>query len=353
MPRELEAQLCTNGLCQRMGRPPFECLLYYSRRSRVGRAETWDAVFPSPCITEQFGLGEIYTRCTVYGIWHWYRGSSSLTDINLKHEYLGTDVPPPFSKHTNRQGPELGRTVRGERGVRIEVIVKGPGAMQSAKMDGIAWHGSCLIVSTNLLINNANIMKYSAVTLLAALAAYSQAQSISIPGGDEVSSIIGDVSSRIDDASSIIEDVSTRVGDEVSSRVGDISSRISTATETGASTTVTDASTATESAGTESETGSNTVDTSALASVTSALASASSAIEDEIASLSSDLATATGTASEAIESKIAEATSRAGAIESSAGAAASSATGDNAGAMPTAAVAMGALMGGAALFANM
>ncbi|RKL30157.1 hypothetical protein BFJ70_g10151 [Fusarium oxysporum] len=288
-----------------------------------------------------------------------------------------SDVPPPFSKHTNRQGPELGRTVRGEGGVRIEVIVKGPSAMQSAKMDGIAWHGFLFFLSSSLIhrcqpirdqtlchqtistsqsnlpINNTNIMKYSAVTLLAALAAYSQAQSISIPGGDEVSSIIGDVSSRIDDASSIIEDVSTRVGDEVSSRLGDISSRISTATETGASTTVTDASTATESAETETETGSNTVDTSALASVTSALASASSAIEDEIASLSSDLATATGTASEAIESKIAEATSRAGAIESSAGAAASSATGDNAGAMPTAAVAMGALMGGAALFANM
>ncbi|KAL5613584.1 hypothetical protein FOVSG1_002647 [Fusarium oxysporum f. sp. vasinfectum] len=340
MPRELEAQLCTNGVCQRMGRPPFENLLYYSRRSRVGLAETWDAVH--------------------------------------SHEYLGTDVPPPFSQHTNRQGPELGRTVRGEGGVRIEVIVKGPSAMQSAKMDGIAWHGFLFFLSSSLIhrcqpirdqtlchqttstsqsnlliINNTNIMKYSAVTLLAALAAYSQAQSISIPGGDEVSSIIGDVSSRIDDASSIIEDVSTRVGDEVSSRVGDISSRISTATETGASTTVTDASTVTESAETETETGSNTVDTSALASVTSALASASSAIEDEIASLSSDLATATGTASEAIESKIAEATSRAGAIESSAGAAASSATGDNAGAMPTAAVAMGALMGGAALFANM
>ena len=63
--------------------------------------------------------------------------------------------------------------------------------------------------------------------------------------------------------------------------------------------------------------------------------------------------TATGTASEAIEDQIASLTSKAGAIESSAGAAASSATDDNAGAMPTAAVAMGALMGGAALFVNM
>ncbi|KAJ0157312.1 Target of rapamycin complex 2 subunit sin1 [Fusarium oxysporum f. sp. albedinis] len=41
-------------------------------------------------MTKQLGLGDIYTRCTVYDIWHWYRGSSSLTDINLKHEYLGT-----------------------------------------------------------------------------------------------------------------------------------------------------------------------------------------------------------------------------------------------------------------------
>ncbi|KAF4490406.1 vegetative incompatibility het-e-1 [Fusarium agapanthi] len=348
MPRELEAQLCTNGVCQRMGRPRVEHLLVW-HMALVQRQQ--------------------YLACK--------------TDINLKHEYLGTDVPPPFSKHTNRQDPELGRTVRGEGGVRIEVIVKGPSAMQSAKMDGIAWHDFLFFLpfpslpfpslsfiaanqskirlshhrttstSQSNLLANINIMKYSAVTLLAALAAYSQAQSISIPGGDEVSSIIGDVSSRIGDASSIIEDVSTRVGDEVSSRVGDISSRISTATETGASATVTDASTVTDSAETESETGSSTVDTSALGSVTSALASASSVIEDKIASLSSDLATATGTASEALESKINALESSAGAIESSAGAAASSATGDNAGAMPTAAVAMGALMGGAALFANM
>ena len=67
---------------------------------------------------------------------------------------------------------------------------------------------------------------------------------------------------------------------------------------------------------------------------------------DRIASLSSKVADATGEAAASISSEIAAATSEIGAL-------ASSATEGNSGAMHTAAIAMGALFGGAAVIVNM
>ncbi|EGU86959.1 hypothetical protein FOPG_18677 [Fusarium oxysporum f. sp. conglutinans race 2 54008] len=174
-------------------------------------------------------------------------------------------------------------------------------------------------------------MKCSATALLAILAAYTQAQSLSLPSEGRVSSIVGEATSRAGD---IASNVSTRVED-ISTRAGDLSSRINSITNTHS---------ASASGATETVTGTKT---ESKAVNTSDLARASSAVEDRLASLSSDLADAAGTASQAIQSKIDQATSELGAIASSATAT------DNIGAMPTAAVAMGALMGGAAVFANM
>jgi len=85
-------------------------------------------------------------------------------------------------------------------------------------------------------------MKYSAATVFAIMA-LAKAQSVSVPGEDAVSSIIGDVSSRVE---SIASEVSSRAADasagassiaeEISSRVASLSSA---ATATGASETVT------------------------------------------------------------------------------------------------------------------
>ncbi|KAH7247310.1 uncharacterized protein BKA55DRAFT_701902 [Fusarium redolens] len=173
-------------------------------------------------------------------------------------------------------------------------------------------------------------MKCSATTILATLAAYTQSLSLSLLSEGDVPSIVGEATSRAGD---IASNVSTRVED-LSTRAGDLSSRINSITDTDSA-----SADATETA-TGTETESKAVDTSDLAR-------ASSAVEDRLASLSSDLADAAGTASQAIQSKIDQATSELGAIASSATAT------DNIGAMPTAAVAMGALMGGAAVFANM
>ncbi|KAF4467600.1 hypothetical protein FALBO_5523 [Fusarium albosuccineum] len=205
-------------------------------------------------------------------------------------------------------------------------------------------------------------MKYSTATLLAVLAAFAQAQTVDLPDASDLSSIVEDVSTRVDaelssradEISSRVDELTSKAGDltseagEVTSRLGSLTDTASGASETVTQTgteTVTESGTATGESGTETGTETDTEEVD-----TSALVQSSSAIQDRLDSLSSVAAGATGAVSESIAAEIAKATSELGAVNSEISEATET---SNPGAMPTAAVAMGALMGGAAIFVNM
>ncbi|KAH7001894.1 hypothetical protein EDB80DRAFT_778210 [Ilyonectria destructans] len=158
-------------------------------------------------------------------------------------------------------------------------------------------------------------MKFSVVALTSILAAVTQAQNIDSIG-DIASSVIADASTLVDGA---LSSVTESAGSEATSFL---------ATVTGETTTV----------GTSSASNTQSVD--------------SSIIPSDIGSLSTILQTASGSPTISVSS---ESDSASGGSETatSSGNVQSTSTGDGSGAMPTAAVAMGALMGGAAILANM